>query len=289
MVGPGSVGACFAAHLIAVGHDVVSCARRPFDRYEIESKEVPVSVAARVLTDPAEVTGPVDVVFVGVKAHQTAGAAGWFANLCGPQTTVVVVQNGIEGEERLTPYANGGTVVPAVVYCGAELLSPGHVAHASRLELFLPDTPAAHAAAALFDGTPAKVVATPDYLTESWRKLGLNVVVNGLTALTQRTIDVLARPDLAEVARAILAECWTLAEADGAKLNAAAADPVVNQLMKAPGGGTSMYYDRRDGRPTEHDALYGAVVRAGQRLGIPTPMNAAIGAIVSAGDPPVSD
>lgn len=286
MVGPGSVGACFAAHLIAAGHDLVSCARRPFDEYVIESKDIAVRVPAIVLTDPAQVAGPVDWVLVGVKAHQTAGAAAWFENLCGPQTRIVVIQNGVEGEERLLPHAHGGTVVPSVVYCGAELIEPGHVRHAQRLDLFLPDLPDAHGFAALFAGTPARVEATPNYLTEAWRKLGINVVVNGITALTRRTIDVFARPDVAEVGRVILRECWAVARAEGAKLDPADADAVIDGLMKAPGGGTSMFYDRRAGRPTEYDALYGAVVRAAARHGIATPMNAAVGAIVAAGDPP---
>jgi 2-dehydropantoate 2-reductase len=49
-------------------------------------------------------------------------------------------------------------------------------------------------------------------------------------------------------------------------------------------GATSMYYDRMAGRPTEHDALYGAVVRAGARHGIPTPFAETVAALLAGGD-----
>jgi 2-dehydropantoate 2-reductase len=37
-----------------------------------------------------------------------------------------------------------------------------------------------------------------------------------------------------------------------------------------------MYFDRLAGRPLEADALTGAIVAAGERLGIPTPLNGAL-------------
>ncbi|MCP5027785.1 MAG: hypothetical protein GY929_16035 [Actinomycetia bacterium] len=77
VVGPGGVGGFFAAHATANGHEVLSCARRPFTEYVIESGRAPTTQPARVVTDPAMVDGPYPWVLVGVKAHQTQGAAEW--------------------------------------------------------------------------------------------------------------------------------------------------------------------------------------------------------------------
>ncbi|HEY5875989.1 MAG TPA: 2-dehydropantoate 2-reductase N-terminal domain-containing protein, partial [Ilumatobacteraceae bacterium] len=73
IVGPGAVGGFFAAHLAGSGGNVVSCARRSFDRYVVTSSIAPVEALARTVTDPSELDGtdPVDWVLVGVKAHQT--------------------------------------------------------------------------------------------------------------------------------------------------------------------------------------------------------------------------
>jgi 2-dehydropantoate 2-reductase len=287
LVGPGSVGTFFAAHLAATGADIVACARRPFTEYVVESPEAPVRAPAAVLTDPDEVTGPADWLLVAVKAHQTEGAVPWLHRLWAPHTVVVAIQNGVEGVERMRRHLPEAEVLAAVVYCGAELVAPGHIRHAARGDLILPDEPVAHRFAELFSATPARIVPSADYVTEAWRKLGLNVVVNGLTALTLRTMEVMRRDDMAAVGRAILSEAWAVGAAEGARLGPDDVDTVVAGFARfAEGGGTSMLYDRRAGRATEHDALYGAVLRAGRRHGIPTPTNEIIAAIVAAGDPP---
>lgn len=291
IVGPGAVGGFFAAQLTAAGRDVVSCARRSFDRYVVESELAPVAAPAHVVTDPAALEGgPVDWVLVGVKAHQTPGAIPWLDRLCGPASTVVVMQNGVEGEERLGPLVHGAEVVPAVVYCGAELIAPGHIRHGASGTLIVPDRPAARRLAELFAGSAARVKVSESYVTDAWRKLGINVVANGITALTRRPMTVFQDPGIARLGIALLDECWTVARAEGAELGRqdaiAFVDGVRNQPVRS---GTSMLYDRLAGRPTEHDAIYGAVIRAGARHGIATPYAETIDALVAAGDPDASD
>ena len=76
-----------------------------------------------------------------------------------------------------------------------------------------------------------------------------------------------------------------MAAADGAELSPADVDAFFDGFGEVdPEGPTSMLQDRRAGRATEHDALYGAVVRAGARLGIPTPMAETVGALLAAID-----
>jgi 2-dehydropantoate 2-reductase len=279
VIGPGSVGSFFAAHLPR--HEVISCARRPFAEYVIESASAPMRAPATVLTDPADLHGPVDWVLVGVKAHQSVGASAWFDRACGPGTVVVALQNGIEAVERLTPLVRGAEVLPSVVYCGAELIAPGHVAHSSAGYLEVPDIAPAHSLAALYAGSAARINVLADYGTAQWRKLGLNVIANGITAMTGATTDVMTIPEVGELARLMLREVWSVARADGADLTDAEADTVAARLATAPkGSGTSMLYDRRAGRVTEHDAIQGAVVRAGLRLGVPTPLTSALLALL---------
>ena len=283
VVGPGGVGTFFAAHLASAGHDVVACARRHFTTYQVESDTAPTSGPAVVVTAPEEVSGPMDWVLVGVKAHQTPGVAGWLARLCGPDTMVVTLQNGIEAERRFEPYVSGARVLEAVVYCGAELLAPGHTRNRGGGLLIVPDVDESRALAGLYADTPVKIKPDPEHLTQKWRKLGINVAVNGVTALTDKPISVAGSGPGRIVARAILDECWTVARAEGVDLPADAVEGVLDGMANLDGT-TSMRQDRVAGRPTEHDALYGAVVRHGARHGIPTPVNEAIGAVIAAGD-----
>lgn len=287
VVGPGSVGTYFAAQLAAAGHDVLACARRPFSEYVVESRTAPVRMPARVVTDPGALgdAAPLDGVLLCVKAYQTRDAAPWLARLCGEGTVLVVVQNGTEGAERAAPFAGGATVVPSVVYCGAELLEPGHIVHYAAENLIVPATRHTETMVPWFEGVAATLTRADDYATPAWRKLGANVVANGITALTMRPLAVLADPAIASVARRLLTECWAVARAEGASLGPDDVDAFVSAVSGRPSGGTSMLYDRRAGRPTEHDALYGAVVRAAARHGIDVPLHETFLALLAAGDP----
>ncbi len=285
VVGPGGVGTFFAAHLASAGHEVISCARRPFTEYVVESETAPTTGPALVVTDPGQIDEPAEWVLLAVKAHQTTGAADWLQALCDSDTHVVTVQNGVEGRVRAEPFVNGATVWPAVVYCGAELVAPGHTRHTSHGLLIVPDKPRMEELAELARGTGARVKPDPDYITQLWRKLGINTVVNGLTALTDKPIGVIGELPLRPIAEQLLAECWSVAAAEGATLGDDDVGPALDAMVGA-GGTTSMRVDRQNRRPTEYDALYGAVVRIGAKHGIATPTQALIGALIAAGDPP---
>ncbi len=273
VVGAGSVGGVFAAHLSVV-HDVVACVRRPFDRWVIESPELPLEGPAVVATDPGEIPwgGPADVVLVALKGQHLDGAAGWFGPLCGPDTIVVSVQNGIEGAERLAPLAPSSTTLGGVVYCGAELVAPGHIHHRSSARLILPEEPAAHTVARLAVGTPLDIEPSTGHRVAAWVKLGINSVANGLTALTGRPMEVIGDPGIRAIGEALLTECWTVGRADGVDLDLDGIGKVLDGMAGNVGGRTSMLQDREAGRPTEHDAIHGAVIRVGEATGVPTPV-----------------
>ena len=291
-MGAGAIGTFFAAHLAAAGGaDVTVCARRPFADLVVESERSGETLRCSppVLTDPGQVAaatgGPVDWVLLATKAHQTAGAAGWLSALAGPGTRVVVLQNGVEHEVRLRPLLPDARtqIVPAVVYCGAELVAPGHIIHRTNGFLVVPEGPAGAALAALYEGSRAGIRLTGDFTTAAWEKLCGNVVANGITALTGQRMGVLRRPDVAAVGRALADECAAVARAEGAAIDAAYPEVLLHGVAAMPeGAGTSMLYDRLAGRPLEFDALYGAVVRAGRRQGIPTPLQGAFLALLAA-------
>lgn len=273
VVGPGSVGVFFAGHLAAAGHDVLACARRAFDRYVIESEEPEyvLDMSANVATDPAEVSEPVDWVLLCVKAHQTVGAAGWLQALCTPQTRVLILQNGIE-HDLADGYVNGADTIPTVVYCGAGLIEPGRIRHTSSGFLIVPDQPHGDDIVTLFAASQADVRPTGNHLTHAWRKLAMNVTLNGLTALTRQKMGVIADPAIRPIAVDLVRECWQIAQADGAHLDPADAESQVAAVIeRGLDEGTSMYFDTMAGRPTEHDAIHGAALRRAARHNIDAP------------------
>jgi 2-dehydropantoate 2-reductase len=275
-----------AAHLSPY-HDVVACVRRPFDRYRVISPEIPFEGPAVAVTDPWVLPwdGPVDVVLVTLKTQQTAGAADWFRPLCGPDTIVVTVQNGIEGEARLRPLAPYSTVLPAVVHCGAELVAPGQIRHSSQARFILPDVPASHRLVELAAGTPLRMEPSPRHRQAAWFKLGLNSVANGLTALTGKPMAVVASAGIRRIGRQLLEECWTVARADGVEVDLDRIDEVLDRMADQTASRTSMLHDREAGRPTEHDAIHGSILRRAAARGITTPVTRIVHDLLAAGDP----
>ena len=283
VVGVGAVGGTVAAHLSATGRDdVLLCVRTPFDALVVEGPGGILRATPRILTTP-DAASPVPWVLLATKAHQTAGAADWLRALATSQTIVAILQNGVEHEERVAPYANGATLLPVIVECPAVRVAPGRVVQRAPAQLIVPATAAGRHFAQLFAGTDIGVTVTRDFVTAAWRKLCLNVAGGAITALTDRPLGVMRRPDVAQVARDLIHECLMVGRAEGAALDEGLVEEIVTSMVLAPAEvGTSMLTDRRAGQLLEADARNGAVARIGARHGIETPLNRAVTALLNA-------
>lgn len=279
VVGLGAIGGILAGCLRAADrHDVVACVRTPVSKIVVERPEDRVDLPLTTFADPAD-AGPVDWVLLSTKAHQSASSAPWLARLCGPGTRVAAMQNGIGHAERLAPFVGGARVVPAIVYFNGERFGPGHMRfrRAGNHELALGDDPDSRDLAALLDGTPMRILESADFHTLAWRKLLINAVANPVTALTLQRQAVFRRADIAQLCGTVLDEAVAVGLADGARFAAdEAARTMATLLTYPPEAGTSMYFDRLAGNPLEIEAITGAIVAAGARLGVPTPVNAAM-------------
>src|SRR2546428_6935232 len=180
VVGLGSIGGVIAGLLRAADrYDVVACVRRPIERLTVERAEGAIEVPLRALTDPAQAE-PADWVLLCTKAQDTPSCAPWLKRLCGPRTSVAVLQNGIGHADRLKPLVGNATVVPTLVYYNGERLAPDRVRfrRAGEYEFAVGDDPGGRAFAELLQGTPMRVLRSADFTTLAWRKLLINVVAN---------------------------------------------------------------------------------------------------------------
>ena len=285
VVGAGAIGGFFGAQAALSGNDVMLCVRRTFDRLVVKSGGATHEIDVPVLTDPGA-AAPADWVLLAVKAHQTDGAAKWLEAVCARGTVVVVLQNGVEHEERVRSLVPEGTeILPAVVHCGAESPRPGLVQHYTYGFAYVPRSAAGKSLAAAFTHDPETFRPTDAFVTRAWEKMCSNVAVNPITALTQRRMGVMRRPAVADLGHALMREAVAVAQREGANIEDSYADETIARLQTVPEqAGTSMLYDRMAGRTLEIDAISGVVVRLGEKHGIPTPLNHAMAALVGALD-----
>jgi 2-dehydropantoate 2-reductase len=306
IAGAGAIGAFMGALMARAGEDVTLFARGPHLRamqqhgVRVKSVEGDFEAHPRISGDLGEV-GPVDVVFLGVKAHGLTQLAPQLKPVLGPNTTVVGTQNGIpwwffqgwggayEGGhlERVDP---GGAIAAAIeprrvlgsiVYFATEVVEPGVIRHTegNRISLGEPDGTRSErsrqiAEALISAGLRCPVTAR--IRQEIWVKILGNVAFNPISALTGATLVQMARdPEVGALVRKMMEET----QAVGAKLGLEIPITIDQRIAGAEKVGehkTSMLQDLEAGRPVELEAVVGAVVELGDRLNLPMPHTRAV-------------
>ncbi|MCC7033107.1 MAG: 2-dehydropantoate 2-reductase [Acidobacteria bacterium] len=299
IVGAGAIGGYIGAKLAKAGADVVLHARGPHLRamqehgLRVISPDGDFTVQPVVSGDLAAV-GPCDVVFLGVKAHGLTAIAPAVRPLLGPDTVVVSTQNGIPwwyfqgcgGEfeglrlERVDP---GGVVaaniearrvVGSLAYFATDIIEPGVIRHTegNRISFGEPDGSKSERARRIAEALIAagfRCPVTPRFRHEIWVKLLGNVAFNPISALTRGTLEELARHhDVSRLVRELMVET----EAVAAKLGIELPISIEQRMAGAEKVGahkTSMLQDLEAGRPMELEAVVGAVVELGERMGLP--------------------
>jgi 2-dehydropantoate 2-reductase len=299
IAGAGAIGAYLGARLAQAGFDVTLFARGPHLRAMQERGVHVKSVDGDFVARPAiagslEEVGPVDVVFLGVKAHGLPQLAPKLKPMLGPETTVVSTQNGIPwwyfqgfgGEwegmrlERVDPAGvissaiEGHRVVGSIVYFSTEITAPGVIQHTegNRISLGEPDgtrSERSHRIAEALIASGLRCPVTTRIRHEIWVKLLGNASLNPVSALTRATVAQMLRdPGVRFVIRTIMQEVEAVSRKLGMDLPVSI-DQRIAGAEKVGEHKTSMLQDLEAGRPMELEALMGAVVELGERVNLP--------------------
>ncbi len=135
-------------------------------------------------------------------------------------------------------------------------------------------------------GVPVRVDADP--AAALWTKLVANVALNTVTALGRARVGaVFAEPRAVELMLSLGEEVVAVARAAGVPVAPDAARAYVADARRRlpPTGGSSTLFDLEAGRRLEREALIGAVVREGGRLGVDVPVSRACDALLRLQDP----
>ncbi|MGP9434556.1 oxidoreductase [Ewingella sp. AOP8-B2-18] len=283
LIGPGAIGTTIAAVMHEVGRTPAIYGRTPHPHLELRFDGGEIRVPGPVKVDVPQLSQPYDLVFVAVKTTQIDAIAPWLSALCGPQTVVCALQNGVEQQNLLAPYLAGGPVLPSVVWFPAQREVDASVWLRSKPRLTLPDMPAAQRVIQALEGTRCSVEVEADFISVAWRKLLQNAVA-GLMVLTGRRAGMFSRSDITELALAYLRECLSVARAEGANLGDDVPQQIIAGFHQSPADlGTSILADRQAGRQLEWDIRNGVVQRYGRKHGIATPISDLVVPLLAAG------
>jgi len=303
--GAGAVGSYVGGILAAAGADVTLVARGA--QYEALSGKGlvlegpksgrPDPVRVRVC-QPGQEKPPYDLVFVGLKSQQIAGAAAHVVSLLAKDGMILLGQNGLPHwyfekldsplrGSRLTSVDPDGTlartipidtVIGGVVLKPVDLVAPGRIRLADQAtdrlvigELDNRNTPRLAAIKAAIEPAGWPVVVTDDIRAAKWRKLLSNGVFNPLAAITQSTHRQIGDFEpTRRLARLMIEEVLAVAAAVGVKLDMSA-DQMIDDIRKRVGILSSTLQDVRFGRELELGALIQSIIDVGRLTRVATP------------------
>jgi len=310
VVGAGAIGAFAGAMLARSGEDVTLIARGEHLRamrergVRVRGSLGEFEARPAATDDPASV-GAVDVALLTLKAHSLTEMAPRLSPLMGPETCIVSAQNGIpwwyfyrhggqwEGThlETVDPGAvisrnlDSARVIGCVVYPSTIIVEPGVIEHieGTRLAIGEPDGSKSERLRRVADAFIKAGLRCPiraDIRRDMWVKLMGNVAFNPISALTRATlVEIVQRPETRALAAEIMAEADAVAKRLGIDIGVS----IEQRLEGAEKVGhhrTSMLQDVEAGRPLELEAIVGAVVELGGKLGLSLPCARAVYACV---------
>ena len=288
VVGAGSIGSLFAAHLATVA-DVLVLTRREEHARALNQQGLRVSgrhdFTARVTAAAAARDLPdFDLGIVATKANAVEDAAeslgGKFAG-----ATIMTVQNGLGAEEIVRAHG-AWPLISGVTFMSGTKHSDAHVEYILDTPTWLGpygETPFERVdeVARLLVDSGLKADALPDLRPAQWSKLIFNATVNGVAALTGLPHDehFAAESDLGDLGHLVhelVDEGKRVAAAAGVELHD---DPWEMNVLATKRGSAhypSMLEDVEAKRPTEVELINGALVREAARHGVEAPLQTAI-------------
>ncbi len=294
IVGAGSIGSLFAAHLATIT-DVLVLTRRVEHARALNEQGLQVSgrhdFTARLTaaSDPRELP-EFDLGIIATKATGVETAAESLAGRF-PGATIMTVQNGLGAEEIVRSHGDW-PLVSAVTFMSGTKHSDSHVEYILDTPTWLGpyrQTPfeRVQEIAQLLIDSGLKAEALPDLLPAQWSKLIFNATVNGVAALTGlRHDEHFAQErevgDLGHLVHDLVDEGKRIAAAAGVELYD---DPWEMNVLATKRGSAhypSMLEDVDARRPTEVDLINGALVREAARCEVEAPLHTAVYRLVKA-------
>ena len=304
--GAGAIGGYLGAKLALSGEDVHLIARGPnlaaikSNGIHIYGENEKILANPNASDNPSEI-GPVDFLFLTVKAHGLTDIAPQIHPLLHDETTIISAQNGIpwwyfqkhggpwdgsalesvDPDGVLSENIDINRVIGCIVYPSTELVEPGIIKHieGDRFSLGELDGSSSDRIKSLSSSlikAGLRAPIRPHIRRELWAKLLGNLAFNPISALTRSTIAEMTNDtDIEATAKAMMAEADSVATALGIDIPISI-DQRFSGAQKVGDHKTSMLQDLEMGRRLEIDSVMGAVLEIGAKRDMPMPYTNAI-------------
>lgn len=284
IVGAGAIGSFYGAILKQAGCAVSVVTRSEYDA--VKAKGIRINSPLGDLSfqpdavyregdTPAEAP---DYLLLCVKVLPGVDRAALVKPWMGPQTRLVLIENGLDIERELADAYPQNPIVSCLAFIAASRTGPGEVEHKAYGKLVMGRFPEgldenSETLAALFREGGISIDLTEQVVGERWRKCLWNTPFNPLSVLANGadTMTILDTEGGEDLIRGLMAEVVSVASADGYPLDPELIDKNIAGTRKMPPYKNSMALDYLNGRAIELDAVIGNIVAIAQTHGIEVP------------------
>ena len=285
VLGAGAIGSLYGAKL-APANDVTLVGRPDHVRAiqenglrieGIETQTVRLRAATRV-----EHLEPNALILLTTKVPATRSALEPIAALVRDDTTIVALQNGLTSDRIARESLPGrGIVLRAITQFGAIFERPGAIRYMASGYTLLEKHERSPRIADVLNAAELDCRITSDIVTEVWRKVVFNCVVNPITTILGSEVGEIVDPGLDRLKQLVIDECVAVAASESVRLDM----DVMSEINAAYAGSRNIVSMRQDlsrGRTTEIDYLNSAIVALGARHRLQCPVNSLLTAIIKA-------
>jgi 2-dehydropantoate 2-reductase len=284
VMGAGAVGGYFGARLAASGTDVTFVARgehlEAMRKHGLRVRSVIGDLEIRsTFISSSDKVAPVDLVLFAVKSQDTEGAARSLAPLMGRSTVILSLQNGVDNADKISRLWGGDRTLAGVAYLSARISAPGVIEHSGGGRIVLGALHAggqeqARIGHSILAQAKISCVVSPEIREELWKKLAWNAPFCALSCLLHMTVgDILRSSSLEALVRGCIDEVRDAARTHGIDLSPSTAQEALDFSSTLREVKPSMLRDLEAGKPLEHEALNGVVVKILQQSGKRAPVN----------------
>ena len=297
IIGAGAMGSVYAGLLAEAGNEVhvLDIWQEHIDAINEKGLRISGASGDRVVSgimahSSAQEIGECDLVIIATKADGVEGAARAADALCGDNTLILTIQNGLGAGERIQAASSNPNILLGVASgFGASMQGPGH-AHHNKMQLIKVGemsgglTDRVEMVARVWQDAGFNVQANADINQLIWDKFVCNVTFSAPCTVFNNTIgELMSDPHAWGIAKRCAEEAFEAGCARGIRFTSEEIVPYVTAFGEnMPDARPSMLLDHHAGRRSELDAINGAVPPLGRHHGIPTPFNDTLCAVVRA-------
>ncbi len=283
VIGTGAIGSFYGGKLALAGADVSVVCRSDYETVKARGVQIKSPhgdfhfMPGRVLKSPGEYGGFPDFVLVATKVLPNSNVTELIRDVVGPDTSIVLVQNGVEIENPFAEAYPQNEIISGLAVIAVSRIRPGEVEHYDHGRLTIGRFPSGRSSKAeklcsLIGSAGVPCEVTSNVVTARWKKLVWNASFNPISALGNAdTHAIMASEESANLVRRVMEEVLLTAMAVAHELPPSLIAHNLEGTAAMKPYKTSMLLDFEAGRPMEVEAILGNAVRAARRTGIPVP------------------